>query len=478
MSAGDLQLAMQHHRAGDAREAETLYRRVIQAQPTCRDARILLGALLSECCHRDDQAADVYRAALREMPDDVGLQDELAVVLTRLGQFEEAEAAARRDVELEPDSPLLHVHLGNVLTESDRAEAALACYRRALVLDREGAHADEIYYNLAAALYQLARMDEAIAALEGAIALSWDFPEAHAKRGMALIMTGDAARGWPEYEWRLRMRPPPQVPRWDGRELAGATIVLDSDQGMGDAIQMARYATRIKAERGASRVIVRCQPPLHRLLAGVAGVDETLSTEAPPPPDARIASMMSLPAIFDGNPCAGSMPYLRADEQLVRRWAERLAGDGGIRVGLAWAGNAAHRDDRRRSIPPACLRPLAEVPGATFHRLQVGGGDDAPFTMRDHTAELRDFADTAALVEQLDLVITVDTAVAHLAAAAGKPTWVLLSRVPDFRWTLDRDDSPWYPSVRLFRQAVAGDWSGPVARVAVELAKLAPPATR
>jgi tetratricopeptide (TPR) repeat protein len=489
-SAEALRVAAQHHQAGRPREAEAIYRALLQQIPPGREPVILLGMLLSD--HgRCAEAADVYRAALRWRANDAELWDELALVLARLRDFPEAERAARQAVALNPADALLHVHLGNVLTESDRAEEAVPIYRAAIERVRDAGHAVEAWYNLGVALHELGRAAEAAAALERAIALDPGFAEAHTKLGTALLRGGDFRRGWAKYEWRWRVG---NVPSHEGsvrpnldRANGGGDVILESDQGLGDAIQMVRYAPMVAARAGGARVIVRCQPELHRLFSTAAGVAGVTSTDAPPPRDARATrvSMMSLPYVFDTAPetIPAAVPYLRADDSTAITWTRALSGDRApLRVGVAWAGNPSHRDDRRRSCPPEQLRALGAVPGVTFYSLQkhggAGGGGVLPFPLIDHTAALRDLADTAALIANLDLVITVDTAVAHLSAAMAKPTWILLARAADWRWMLDRDDTPWYPTVRLFRQAQPGGWHEPVKRATAELARMAAAATR
>jgi hypothetical protein len=321
------------------------------------------------------------------------------------------------------------------------------------------------------------RFDEALAALDRAIACDRDAPEPHINRGLVLLLLGRWEQAWPEHEWRLRSSEMARYdrtlrgPAWDGRDLAGRTILLYTEQGFGDAIQFIRFLPMV-ADRGG-RIVLDCQPALRRLFAAVPNVHELVTWDAPAPPYDVHCSLLSLPAIAHTTPQTISPPL----PDFAHQFQSSDLAPRPLRVGLAWAGNPAHRDDRRRSIPFAQLAPLLRVPGIEFHNLQL---DDpakdviaSPVSIRDHSGHLTDFADTAAVVAQLDLVITVDTAVAHLAGTLGKPTWLLLAAVPDWRWLLDRDDSPWYPTMRLFRQRRAGDWAEVIQRVAHELLRLA-----
>jgi hypothetical protein len=253
--------------------------------------------------------------------------------------------------------------------------------------------------------------------------------------------------------------------------------LLHSEQGFGDTIQFIRYAPLL-ARQGA-RVVVECQPELRSLLRGVEGVQHLLAQGEPLPPFDLHAPLLSLPLAFGTRlgSIPAQVPYLKADPALAEAWRGKVAGDGRrLKIGLAWAGSPARKGDRQRSVSLSALAPLAAVKGADFYSLQKGPAAEQaknpPPEMRlmDLTAELKDFADTAALIASLDLVISVDTAVAHLAGAMARPVWTLLEFVPAWRWLLDREDSPWYPTMRLFRQPSRGDWGSVVRRVAEALA--------
>jgi hypothetical protein len=286
-------------------------------------------------------------------------------------------------------------------------------------------------------------------------------------------------RGWPAYEWRRQL--PSWVERgfaqaeWSGEDIAGKRLLLHAEQGFGDTLQFARYVA-LAAGRGAA-VILEVQPPLAPLLGGLFGVEVVAAGRDRLPAFDLHCPLLSLPRLYATTVATipGGIPYIAAPEDRIAAWAPRLPADG-LRVGLAWSGHPNNVRDHERSIPFARLAPLIGVPCTSLVSLQkdVRAGDAADFRrcggVIDFGGELRDFADTAAVIAGLDLVITVDTAVAHLAGAMGKPVWVLLPRVPDFRWLLDRPTSPWYPTARLFRKGRKDSWDTVIAAVATELA--------
>jgi hypothetical protein len=347
----------------------------------------------------------------------------------------------------------------------DGAEASL---RRALELSPDYA---EAHSNLGSVLGEKEMWREAAAELTEAVRLRPDYAAAHWNLGLVLLMLGDLERGWAEYDWRRRVsglivpllqfaRPP-----WEGEALNGRRVLVHAEQGFGDAIHFVRYAAMVAGRGGVP--VVYCPPVLAGLLRGAEGVEQVVGFGETLPEFDLHCPLLSLPNIFKTTLAniPADVPYIRADEALVRQWAGRLNGDGRKKVGLVWAGGIKPPG---RSLPLAALAPLGGIPGVKFYSLQkdeaAGELADAPpgLRMDDWSGDLTDFSQTAALIANLDLVITIDTAVAHLAGAMGKPTWVLLKHVPDFRWMLGRTDSPWYPTMRLFRQTRAGDWETPV----------------
>jgi hypothetical protein len=287
-------------------------------------------------------------------------------------------------------------------------------------------------------------------------------------------VTGNLREGWKEYEWR-RQCPDAVAPRafsrpqWRGEAIDGKTILIFPEQGLGDAIHFVRYVP-MAAERGA-KVVLECAPPLERIFRQVWGIEKLIvAGQALPAFDLQCA-MPSLPGAFetDIDSIPAATAYLSADEETVRRWREKVGHANGIRqVGIAWAGSTANRNDRNRSIPLQKWRPILGAANCRFHSLQLAP-PSAGFAVTDWSGELRDFAETAGLIANLDLVITVDTSVAHLAGAMGKPVWLMIPFPPDWRWMLERTDSLWYPTVKLFRQKRAGDWEEVIADVAAAL---------
>jgi len=363
--------------------------------------------------------------------------------------------------------------LGAALLETNQIDESITALRRAVQIKPDYAQA---HNNLCSALYQRGQVTEATAAATRAVSLKPEFADAHWSLGLMLLAQGNFAQGWQEYEWRWQrdnfttpQRDFPQ-PRWDGQDLHGKTILLHAEQGLGDTLQFVRYAPMV-AQKGG-RVILECQRDLKRLLSQLPGVDEIMTTSESLPPFDLHCPLMSLPSVFKTELASipVAIPYLKSDPVLAAVWRSRLASASTARrVGLVWAGSPLKRRDRNRSIMLAQFAPLASITNVVFHSLQKGeAGKQLPpkgLILRDFGAELNDFADTAALLDCLDLIITVDTAVAHLAGAMGKQVWTLLPFAPDGRWLLNREDSPWYPTMRLFRQTRIGDWATPIYQV-------------
>jgi tetratricopeptide (TPR) repeat protein len=392
----------------------------------------------------------------------------LGKALVATGRTDEAVSACRRAVELRPDLAEAHNNLGTALAATGRLPAAISAYEAALRLQPDLAQA---HHNLSLAFYQGLRLDQAEAACRKAIQLRPEFADAHLTLGTIRFLRGDLPGAWPEYEWRWkatgRRRPPMKLggALWDGSDLGGGTLLLHAEQGLGDTIQFARFVS--PAARRCGRVVLYCPPELCGLLRNLHGPHSTAAWDQPPPAFDAHCPLMSLPRLFNTELAniPAKTPYLSADSARKTAWKSRLDGQDGLKIGLAWAGNPAHAADRDRSIPPAELAPLGRLPGTRLISLQKGQAAGAGMALTDWTGELHDLADTAALIENLDLVVTADTAIAHLAGALGRRVWVLLPFVPDWRWMLDREDSPWYPTMRLFRQKAKGDWTWPIEEV-------------
>jgi hypothetical protein len=427
------------------------------------------------------QAASLYEQVLRVDPGHAVALHYMGVVRMQEGRTEEAEPLLRRSLTLRPDTPDFHNNLGLCLRAGDRLEEAVACYRQALAIRPDYV---EGLNNLGLDLQQLGKSEEARRCFEEAIRFRPDFPQAHWNLGLALLLLGDYSRGWAEYEWRLRCREfkvggaaPAGVPAWQSEPLAGKTLLLLREQGNGDNFQFIRYA-RPLAEAGA-RVLVDATPDTAELLASAPGVAGVVRRGDPVPAVDCHCPMLSLPHrcrhLLPGIP--GGIPYLSVPPARLEKWKVRLASRGMPRVGLVWAGSPTHANDRNRSCRLRDWLPLLETPGVGWYGLQKGpaAGQLAELPaglVDDLDAEIADYADTAAALACLDLVISVDTSVAHLAGALGRPCWVLLPYAPDFRWLLAREDTPWYPSLRLFRQAEAGDWAAVIGRLADAVRRL------
>jgi Flp pilus assembly protein TadD len=464
-----LNLAITHHQSGRLAEAEEIYRRVLEVRPNYADALHLLGLVVH---HRGEhkKAIQLIRRAIEQSPREGRFYGNLGNVLAADGRLDEAAAAYRTFLGMCPSEPRGHYNLGNVFRQMGMTDDAIASFRRAIQYKPDYG---EAHGNLGDSLNKKGKIDEAIAAYATAVRIMPDDPAAHVNYALALLLKGDFEKGLPEKEWRKRLpsflsqRQFPQ-PQWDGGDLGGKRIVVQCEQGLGDSIHFARYCAMV-AERGG-KVRLFCDLRLHRLFRNLKGV-ESLVWESDSASDCELqCQLMSLPLIFktDLSSIPAAIPYLMPERELVENWKLKIsAGGEGLRVGLTWAGNPEHLDDRSRSIKPVEFAPLANVPGIVFHSLQKGSTQpvDPAFRWVDSTAELQDFADTAAMIANLDLVISVDTSVAHLAGAMGKPVWLLIPFTPDWRWLLNRDDTPWYPTMRLFRQTRPGDWAGVVQRV-------------
>jgi tetratricopeptide (TPR) repeat protein/ADP-heptose:LPS heptosyltransferase len=495
-------LGVARARLGRHQTAEEAYREALRLRPDYAEAHNNLGQSL-EALGRPAEALSCYQECLRIRPDLAQAHVNLGGLLIKSRRFAEAEGHTERALNLAPHSADAHFLHGTVLMALERhgdAEVALrqaatlnanswdihqklgdtswilghwqaarASYERALVLQPGNALT---MGNLGLVLSDLGLLDESLAMFGRSLAIDRNNHEFHRNRALVWLLQGDFARGWPEYEWRfgcvgLPIRPFPR-PLWDGSPLGGRTILVHCEQGLGDTLQFLRYVPMVKARGG--RVVLVCQPALKRLLTGLPYVDELIvQGDAIPAFDVH-CPLLSLPRIFGTTPdnIPAEVPYLQPDPALTEHWQSRLAAVEGFKIGVAWQGSPKFRKDRERSFPLRRLAPLAELSSVRLVSIQKGPGREqiadeaASAPLLDLGGELDEstgpFLDTAALMKSLDLVITPDTVVAHLAGALGVPVWVALGHVPHWPWLLDRTDSPWYPSARLFRQPQRGDW--------------------
>lgn len=499
-------------------EAVACFRQALEISPSETEGHFHLGnAFLQQGQLPEAEAA--FRRCLALKPDHAPARGNLGFVLGELDRLAEARACYEHVLAQRPDLAEIHHNLGNILREQTHYEQALVSYQKALQLRPEYAKA---FINRGICLVAMGRIDEAIRDLEHGVELMPDLADAHTSLGAALcvqhrfeeaaahyrqalalkpdhaeaawnqsllwLLQGDYERGWPAYEARWRCKrtttlPGFQQPRWDGSALAGRTIVLFGEQGLGDTLHFVRYAPLVKARGG--RVILNCQNALCKLLSRSPGIDGLVGWGATPPKFDVWLPLLSLPAVFGTTleTISAGGPYVFADPALAAHWRRELAPVRGLRVGIAWQGSPRHPWDRHRSAALEHFEPLAKIPGVHLISLQKNFGSEQLRAVRERVpvlslGDLLDetsgpFMDTAAVIANLDLVISVDTAIAHLAGAMGKPVWLALTYTPDWRWLLGRADNAWYPSARLFRQQSFGDWVGVFHQIARELAPLA-----
>jgi tetratricopeptide (TPR) repeat protein len=419
-----------------------------------------------------------YDRAIALKPDNADAFNNRGNLRQQLGQYEEALPDYAKAITLKPGYAEAYYNHGTALYELGRFDAALPPLARAVALRPDFAKA---IYNHGTTLMALGRIDDALIDFAKALEVQPDFHQPAWNRGLCHLLLGHWREGWPDYErrWHTTQSPPHWHtcgrPQWTGREdIRGKTLLLHSEQGHGDTIMAARFVRPVIA-RGA-RVILDTPPAMRPLLEQIEGV--TLTREDEPSPAFDLyCPLMSLPPALDVTleSLPADVPYLSAPPVHVAKWQPRLASAAGLKVGINWAGNPTFHHDEMRSIGLARMLPLLAQSGVQFFALQKDLRDGDAEILRSHPGvaplgdQIESFADTAAIVSQLDLVISSDTSVVHLAGALGKPVWILLQHVPDWRWLLGRDDSPWYPTARLFRQTEFGDWAGVVQRVALAL---------
>jgi len=533
----NLGLALKHE--DKLLEAIDAFRRAVQLAPELIDSRLQLSESLREAKRVDEAIAEACRA-LAQKPDSAPAHTSLGLALQESNRLDEAIVEYRQAIALDPKYTAPYTNLGVALETRRESAQAIALLRKAAELEPDAA---PVHQNLANSLLSLGEFDEARKELDTALALKGEFPEALTTLGklqtelgqldegiasyeravalrpkfaeptwnwsINLLLRGDFEHGLPKFEARRKVKAfradrGLSGQMWDGRAIEGKRILLHWEQGLGDTIHFVRYAKILK-ERAAG-VSLLCQPTLKRLLTGQCGLETVVGDSEPLPAYDFYCPLPSLPLLLKTTlqTIPADVPYLFPEPPLVEKWKELLAQEPRRKVGLVWAGNPQHQNDRNRSIRLEDLAPLTSASGAPtggsrdpdafsdggsppvrapaalarFYSLQKGPAAEqaksppAGMEVVDWTERLTDWAETAALITCLDLVITVDTAVAHLAGAMGKPVWVLLPFIPDWRWMLEREDSPWYPTMRLFRQPTRGDWRTPIQRIAADLQKL------
>ncbi len=506
------QQALALHQSGQFARAQAIYEEILKIQPKHVDALHLLGLIAAQTrnpqraveligkaiaidpnnaaahCNRGSALQELkqFNAALVNYDRAIAIDADFAgayfnrgVVLHELKQLEAALASFDQAIAIKADFAEAHFYRGNVLRELQELDAALASYNQAIAIRSDFV---EAYANRGNVFNELNRLDAARASYDQAIAIDPDYAEAHCNRAVASLLSGDLEKGWLDFEWRWKIglgtrhkgKRNFSQPLWlGGDSIAGKTILLHSEQGLGDSIQFCRYARLVSGLD--AKVILEVQEPLRRLFENLTGVSQLLAKGSALPEFDYHCPLLSLPLAFKTN--LNSIPaaarYLDSDATSVARWEAKLGKRMKPRIGLVWSGSTNHKNDNR-SIPLADLLPQLPT-GLQYVSLQKEVHELDRRTLRanahisNFSDELSDFSDTAALCECLDMVISIDTSVAHMSGALGKATWILLAFNPDWRWLLDRDDSPWYPSVKLYRQASLGDWSGVFERVKADL---------
>ena len=464
-------------------DAEESFRHAVRLDPKHKGARTNLGLLLAG--HgRAAEAAPWLEGIVADYPGDATALANLALCRLDQGPASAAEAIARKAIQVEPRNGLAWYMLGQTLKPQHRFDEAVAALRQAHQFDPRHV---ETLNSLGNALGSIGDVRGAIAAFDRALALAPTHTDAAFNRGLAYLMLGDYPRGWPGYALRWKTSALRAFadrftqPMWKGESLDGRTILLSAEQGLGDTLQFVRYVPLVRAKGG--RVIVEVQKSLLGLIDRSLDAAATVAMGYPLPPFDVYCSIPTLPQVFATTVATipAQVPYLTSDAALRHKWRERLdrAAQGQLKVGLVWAGNPSFRFDRLRSPRLGACMPLFEVAGTRMFGLQVGEGRDdlkdhsMPAHFTDLGPEIGDFSDTAAIMDELDLIISSCTAPAHLAGALGRPVWIILPLNPDWRWMQNRSDSPWYPSVRLFRQTRIGDWETPVEAVKAALAERA-----
>lgn len=459
-------------------EAVACHRQAVALKPRAPEAHYNLALALARQ-EKWEEAVVVYRRVLELRPNYAEALSNLSAALMALRQFDEAETLCREFLSTHPVAHGVMQNLGAVLAAKNDFAGAKEAYLHALELEPSSL---ETLSNLAGLHLHQNQPQPAMEYCRKALAIDPHHAEAHLTYALALLAQGELQAAWPHYESRLaREKNLHEVSHvlWDGSPLAGRTIVIGCEQGFGDALQFIRYAALIKQQGGT--VIVDCERPLARLLATAPGVDRVIPRGEQLPPFDVYVPLLSLPRFFDTSLSTIPAPhsYLTPDERMVEWWKRELSLEGGFKIGIAWQGNPKHPRDNERSIALRHFARLANVPGVRVFSLQLGTGSEqlaelgteAPIV--DLSERLGDFHNTGAIVRNLDLVIACDSSAAHLAGAIGVPVWLALAYSPDWRWMLERTDSPWYPAMRLFRQQTRGDWNGVFQQMADALAVMA-----
>ncbi|MFZ5908194.1 MAG: tetratricopeptide repeat protein [Nitrospirota bacterium] len=505
------QLAQDAYRAGNPQKSASLYGEILTMSPDNLPALFMLGLLSAQAgnypgaigyfkrvvginpyhidahynlgnVYRDSgnlrEAFSCYQKVLQLNPLHAEAYVNIGIIFRFMGRPKEELASYQKAIQIKPDSAEAFFNLGHYFFEREDFDQALAWYEKAIQVDP---HSDRACMNIALIVRIQGRHKDAIPYYRRAIEYNPDNAVAHWNLSNVLLLLGDFEAGWEEYLWLWKTEDAGEHrrnfpgPSWQGEDITGLTILLYSEHGFGDTVQFVRYAPLV-ACRGA-KVILDCQPELVPLLKTVEGLQTVIPAGSKLPPYDLHCSLMKLPILFHtaAKNIPSAVPYIKADPVLIRKWADRLRNRRSkVTIGLTWAGSSTPK----KYCPLNDFSPLLQLDGVVFYSLQKGRSADQAknlpdrIQLLDYTDDLHDFSDTAALIENLDLVISIDTSVAHVTGALGKPVWVLLPFVPDWRWMLGREDSPWYPTMSLFRQPALGDWGSVISLIVEQLKRL------
>jgi len=478
-----LKKAVSSHTAGNLKEAEQMYRQVLDQVPDHPDATHFMGVLAYNA-GKNDLAVAYLKKAIEMKPSNAGCFNNMGNVFQQQGKYLESVKWYEMAARINPGHKMAHNNIAVAYLNLGNLDKALISVETALDLDPEYADA---HNNHGEILRAMGDNGKALVAIEKAISLFPDMVNAHWNRALIWLSEGNFQDGWSAYEWRWR-RPTTQSrafahgAAWQGQDIKGKVLFVYEEQGLGDILQFIRYLPML--QNLGARVVFETGPALIRLVAENRLYDRLLVglSKMDTRPVDRFdfhVPLLSLPYILktEIETIPDKIPYLTADPALCRIWKNRLSGDDSFKVGLVWAGRSMHKNDGNRSIHLSLFKTLGKVEGVCFYSLQKEKHekwtdmDSLTIFEKDLGPEISDFADTAAIMENLDLIVSVDTSVVHLAGAMGKPVWTLLPFAPDFRWLLDRDDCPWYPSMRLFRQTSPKEWAPVLDQAALALAQ-------
>jgi hypothetical protein len=452
------------------------FHKALQIKPDDADIYCCIGDIYKDK-EEYDRAIAYYKKALEYDNEMEDVYNELGLICLSKKQINEAIMYFEKALSINDNNQIAYNNLASAYNEIDEYDKAMLCCKRAVSIKPDDAN---LYLNFSVTSFLRGDYEDSAKYAMKAIELEPDKADAHFNLAMSFLVLGNFEEGWKEYEWRGRLKDSIwQVftkPLWDGFDISDKILLICTEQGFGDAIQFVRYVPLIR-KRNVKKIIVECREQLKSLLEYVDGIDEVVARNEKLPEFDVYCHLLSLPSIFNTREetIPANVPYIRISKWVVDKWSSKIMDKGMVKIGIAWAGSPTHKNDRNRSVLLDLFKPLGSLDNVVFYSLQKGYGSEQvkglgeDLKIIDLTDGIEDFLDTAGLIMNLDLVISVDTAVAHLAGALGKPVWVLIPFVPDWRWMLNREDSPWYPTMRLFRQKCRGDWGSVIERIKDEL---------